>query len=70
LAVPLSVGVLVGLAHDPLLGGCDDAADEKRGDVEPLPDREIVAHDDRHLRVEVRDRHRSDRCRRRMAAEL
>jgi hypothetical protein len=34
-----------------------DAADQERGDVEPLPDGEVVAHDERDLGVEVSHSH-------------
>jgi len=53
----LTVRVDVVLADDAVLGAADQPADEKTGDIQALPDGEVVADDDRSLDGEVGDRH-------------
>src|SRR5918997_6672352 len=59
--VAVAVRVEVVLADGVGPGGADHAAHQKRGDVEPLPHREVLSHDHRGLGVEVGDPHSGHR---------
>ena len=58
--VALVVGVEVVLADRGGAGVRGHAADQERGDVQPLPGGEVVANHDRDLRFELADAHRVD----------